>query len=87
VIERYIQKSYQTFDIGRSLIDSGNETFKMKWKPRQQLLAYWFALKPRAELPSLNLKNPKFAFAIATWKRLPVFIVRPLGPFLIRGLA
>jgi len=87
VIERYIQKGFQTFDIGRSLIGSGNETFKMKWRPRQQLLAYWFALKPRAELPSLNQKNPKFAFAIAIWKRLPAFIVRPLGPFLIRGLA
>jgi FemAB-related protein (PEP-CTERM system-associated) len=87
VIERYSQKGFQVFDIGRSLIGSGNETFKLKWKPRKQPLAYWYALKPGAELPHINQKSPRFRFAIAVWKRLPSFIVRPLGPFLIRGLA
>jgi FemAB-related protein (PEP-CTERM system-associated) len=87
VIKRYCQKGYQVFDIGRSLLGSGNETFKMKWKPRKEMLSYWYALKPDQELPALNQKNPKFAFAISTWKRLPAFIVRPLGPLLIRGLA
>jgi FemAB-related protein (PEP-CTERM system-associated) len=87
VIERYCEKGFQVFDIGRSLIGSGNETFKMKWKPRKQPLAYWYALRPGAELPHLNQQNPRFRFAIATWKRLPGFVVRPLGPFLIRGLA
>jgi FemAB-related protein (PEP-CTERM system-associated) len=87
VISRYAQRGYQVFDIGRSLIGSGNETFKMKWKPRKQLLAYWYALQPGAELPALNQKNPKFATAIWLWKRLPAFLIRPLGPFLIRGLA
>jgi|GEM_PF-478497 len=87
VIERYCQRNLQVFDIGRSLLGSGNETFKMKWKPRKEILSYWYALKPGAELPALNQKNPKFAFAIASWKRLPAFIVRRIGPFLIRGLA
>jgi FemAB-related protein (PEP-CTERM system-associated) len=86
-IERYCQKGYQVFDMGRSLLGSGNETFKLKWKPRKEMLAYWFAIKPGAQLPALNQKNPKFAFAIAAWKLLPAFIIRPFGPFLIRGLA
>lgn len=87
VIERYCQKGFQIFDIGRSLIGSGNETFKMKWKPRKEILAYWYALKPGAKIPALNQKNPKFAIAINMWKHLPAFIVRPIGPLLIRGLA
>jgi FemAB-related protein (PEP-CTERM system-associated) len=87
VIERYCQKGFQVFDIGRSLIGSGNETFKLKWKPRKQVLAYWYALKPGADLPHINQKSPRFRFAIAVWKRLPAFVVRALGPFLIRGLA
>jgi FemAB-related protein (PEP-CTERM system-associated) len=87
VIERYCQKGFQVFDIGRSLIGSGNETFKMKWRPRKEILAYWYALKPGAEIPALNQKNPKFAIAINTWKHLPAFIIRPIGPFLISGLA
>jgi FemAB-related protein (PEP-CTERM system-associated) len=87
VIERYSLKNFHTFDIGRSLLGSGNENFKMKWKPRREILCYWFALKPGGQFPGLNQKNPKFALAIATWKRLPAFIVRRIGPFLIRGLA
>ncbi|MBI5962040.1 MAG: peptidoglycan bridge formation glycyltransferase FemA/FemB family protein [Chloroflexi bacterium] len=87
VIEHGIQKGMKTFDLGRSLVGSGNEVFKMKWQPRKKLLAYWHWLAPGHELPSLNQKNPKFQLAIAVWKRLPAFIVRPLGPHLVRGLA
>jgi FemAB-related protein (PEP-CTERM system-associated) len=87
VITRYGEKGFSIFDIGRSLIGSGNETFKMKWKPRKQLLAYWYALRDGADMPELNQKNPKFKFAIGLWKQLPDFAVRPLGPMLIKGLA
>ncbi len=87
VIERAIQKGLKTFDLGRSLVGSGNEVFKVKWSPRKQLLAYWHWLAPGRELPSLNQKNPKFQLVIAIWKRLPAFIVRAIGPYLIRGLA
>lgn len=87
VIERYCRKGCKVFDLGRSLIGSGNETFKMKWKPRRQLLAYWYALMPGQALPELNQKNPKFRLAIWIWRRMPAIIVRSLGPSLIRGLA
>ncbi len=87
VIERYGVKGFKILDLGRSLIGSGNEAFKMKWKPRKQLLAYWYALINGRQLPELNQKNPKFQAAIWLWQRLPAFIVRPLGPFLIRGVA
>jgi FemAB-related protein (PEP-CTERM system-associated) len=87
VIKRYGEKDFDLFDMGRSLIGSGNETFKLKWKPRKQLLAYWYALREGEKLPEMNQKNPKFKFAIWLWKRFPDFIVQPLGPFFIKGLA
>jgi hypothetical protein len=86
-LERYCRKGFKVFDLGRSLIGSGNETFKMKWRPRKKHLAYWYALMPGGRLPELNQKNPKFQLAIQVWKRLPAFVVRPLGPLLIKGLA
>jgi FemAB-related protein (PEP-CTERM system-associated) len=86
-MQRYCQKGLIIFDLGRSLIGSGNETFKMKWRPRKKMLAYWYALMPGHQLPGLNQKNPKFQLAIRVWKRLPAFVVRPLGPLLIKGLA
>ena len=86
-MEHYGRNGFKTFDLGRSLIGSGNETFKLKWRPHKKLLAYWYTLMPGHSLPELNQKNPKFQFAISIWKRLPAFVVRPLGPFLIKGLA
>lgn len=87
VLERYCRQELKKFDLGRSLIGSGNETFKMKWRPRKEPLAYWYALMPSHQLPELNQENPKFQLAISLWKRMPAFLVRPLGPFLIKGLA
>lgn len=87
VMERYCRRGFKVFDLGRSLIGSGNETFKMKWRPRKQLLSYWYALMPGHSLPELNQKNPRFQMAIWIWKHLPLFVVRSLGPFLIKGLA
>jgi len=88
VIARYCQKGFRVFDMGRSLNGSGNETFKMKWRPRKNPLSYWHWMKPGVvDLPELNQKSPKFRAAIWTWKRLPAFVVRILGPSLIKGLA
>lgn len=86
VIEHAIQKGFSTFDLGRSLIGSGNDIFKSKWAPQKKLLSYWYWLAKGNEVPSLNQKSPKFQFAIAVWKRLPSFVVRLIGPYLIRGL-
>jgi hypothetical protein len=87
VIEHAIAKGYKTFDLGRSLIGSGNEVFKMKWAPKKQALAYWYWLAPGEHLPSINQKNPKFQAVIAIWKRLPACVVNLIGPYIIRGLA
>ena len=87
VIERYCDEGYKTFDLGRSLNGSGNEVFKMKWHPRREPLAYWYYLPKGGAIPELNQKSPKFQLAIRVWKILPSFIVRALGPALIRGIA
>ncbi len=84
---RYAQKGFGYFDMGRSLIGSGNEIFKMKWRPYKRALSYWYFLNAGKEAPELNQKSPKFRLAIWTWKRLPEFLVRFLGPSLIRGVA
>jgi FemAB-related protein (PEP-CTERM system-associated) len=86
LLEHYCQKGLQFCDMGRSLNGSGNETFKLKWRPRQAPLAYWYYLPNGGAIPELNQKSPKFRFAIWLWKRLPAFLVRKLGPSLIRGI-
>ena len=86
VLERFARKGLRLLDLGRSLNGSGNERFKMKWKPRKIPLAYWYYLPKGGNIPELNQRSPKFQFAIWTWKRLPSFAVRMIGPHLIRGI-
>jgi len=87
ILEHYCNKGMKVCDMGRSLNDSGNETFKLKWRPRKVPLAYWYNLRKGDHLPGLNQKNPKFQFAIQMWKLLPAPIVQLLGPSMIRGVA
>jgi FemAB-related protein (PEP-CTERM system-associated) len=87
LLERYCQKGMTVCDMGRSLNGSGNETYKMKWRPRKAPLAYWYYLPKGGAVPELNQKSAKFQFAIRVWKLLPSFVVRTLGPHLIRGIA
>ncbi|MEW6286731.1 MAG: GNAT family N-acetyltransferase [Chloroflexota bacterium] len=86
LLERYCQKGMTVCDMGRSLNGSGNETYKMKWRPRKAPLAYWYYLPKGGPIPELNQKSAKFQFAIRVWKLLPSFVVRALGPHLIRGI-
>jgi hypothetical protein len=43
-------------------------------------------LRTRSELPSLNVSNPKFQFAIQAWRMLPVRVTQRLGPYLARNI-
>jgi len=86
MLEHYCKKGMRICDMGRSLNGSGNEIFKMKWRPRKVPLAYWYYLPKGGEKPELNQKSPKFQLAIRVWKMLPEFVVRALGPSLIRGI-
>lgn len=87
LLEHYCQKNMTLCDMGRSLNGSGNETYKMKWRPRKAPLAYWHYLPKGGHIPELNQKSAKFQLAIRIWKLLPSFAVRTLGPYLIRGIA
>ena len=86
MLEHYCQRGLKVCDMGRSLNGSGNETFKMKWRPRKVPLAYWHYLPKGGHIPELNQKSAKFQLAIHVWKMLPAFAVRTMGPSLIRGI-
>ena len=86
LLEHYCQRGMTVCDMGRSLNGSGNETYKMKWRPRKAPLAYWYYLPKGGPVPELNQKSARFQLAIRVWKLLPAFVVRALGPQLIRGI-
>lgn len=86
VLKFAIKNQYQYFDFGRSSKGSGTFRFKQQWgaKPKQLYWHYW--LPDNVEMPRLNPDNPKFALAINVWRRIPVFITKLIGPFIVKNL-
>lgn len=68
------------FDFGRSKINSGPYHFKKLWGIEPEALTYQVRMFTGDELPDINPNNPKFAAAVAVWKKLPLPIANRLGP-------
>ena len=86
ILKLAIQHGYKNFDFGRSSKGAGTYGFKRQWgaQPKQLYWHYW--LEEGVEPPKLNPDNPKYALVINIWKRLPIFITKWIGPFIVKHL-
>ncbi len=84
MIKDACERGYSRYHLGRSTADSGAEDFKKKWNANTQQLYWYFDRPDGGAMPELNVNNPKYQAAIATWRRLPLFVTRLLGPRIAR---
>lgn len=80
VLKYACEQGYRIFDFGRSTRDSGTFRFKQQWGARPVQLEWHYWLCDGQPLPELNPQNPKFRFAIETWKQLPLPLTVLIGP-------
>jgi len=85
-IKECYKREIEFIDMGRSLVGSGNEAWKMKWRPIRYPLSYYYALSPGIQLPDISPNNPRFQLAIKLWQRMPFWLVKLVGPRLISGI-
>lgn len=86
VLRRAVEAGYRHFDFGRSKIGTGAFDFKRHWGFEPEPLFYEHRLFGRDGIPQRNPQNPKYALAIAAWKKLPLPVANRVGPILARGL-
>jgi FemAB-related protein (PEP-CTERM system-associated) len=86
VMEELCRRGISVLDLGRSLVGTGNERFKMKWGPERREIDNWFSVADGADLPHLNQANAKYDMARALWKWLPMPLHRAIGPHLMSRL-
>lgn len=77
---------FAKFDFGRSKDNSGAFKYKTTWGMKAEPLHYIRALVNATEHPNLSPNNPKYSLVINTWKKLPLWVSRAIGPFLSRYL-
>lgn len=86
VIQHAIHRGLRILDFGRSTPGEGTFLFKDQWGACAEPLCWEYRLRPGSHLPNRSPANPKFAPAIAVWKRLPVGLATMIGPHLVRSI-
>jgi lipid II:glycine glycyltransferase (peptidoglycan interpeptide bridge formation enzyme) len=86
ILESAIKQGIQTFDFGRSSIESGTLKFKKQWGAKPKQLFWYYQLDSEKPIPQLNHSNKKLRLFIQAWKKLPLFIANRLGPFIVKDL-
>lgn len=78
------ENGYRRFDFGRSKKGSGSYDFKSHWGMVERELPYEILPVRRKSIPNFSPANAAFRLPIEIWRRLPLWLTRMLGPFLIR---
>ena len=79
-------KGFKIFDFGRSRKDSGAAKFKKNMGFQPEPLHYQYFLGEKGKLPDFHPDNPKLGVYQRIWKKLPGFLVRPLGGWIFKRL-
>lgn len=86
VMEWAIENGYRTVDLGRCTRGGGTYEFKTQWNCEERPLR-WYSWSPKGSAARpLRPDNPKYAMAIAAWKKLPLGVANWLGPKIVRSI-
>ncbi len=77
---------YRVFDFGRSREGTGSYEFKRHWGFEPVPLPYQYVLLRRHTVPNVSPSNSRFRLAGKVWKRLPLPVIKALGPVITRYL-
>jgi serine/alanine adding enzyme len=81
-----IARGYGVFDFGRSTPNEGTYHFKKQWGAQESPFFWEYVMMPGATLPDRSPKSTKFAAAVATWQRLPLWLANAIGPRFVRNI-
>lgn len=84
LMERACERGIKCFDFGRSKTGTGAAKFKQHMGFESTALPYQYYMKNGNDLPDNNPMNPKYKFAIALWKRLPLGLTKWMGPGIVK---
>jgi FemAB-related protein (PEP-CTERM system-associated) len=85
LFERAIERGQQTFDFGRSTIDSNTFRFKKQWGAEPHP-AVWQYYVRRGTVGDMRPESSRYRHFIRIWQRLPVALTRLVGPTIVRGI-
>jgi FemAB-related protein (PEP-CTERM system-associated) len=85
LLERAVQRGQRVFDFGRSTVDGSTFRFKKQWGAQPAPVA-WQSYVRRGTVADLKPDSPRYQKAVRVWRRLPLWLTRCLGPWIVRGI-
>jgi len=86
IIKHYCLAGAKCFDFGRCTAGGPTHQFKKQWGPEPVELHYQYWTRPGHKLSILSPDNPKYKRRVETWKKLPFWLARLIGPHISRSL-
>ncbi|MBL8821531.1 MAG: FemAB family PEP-CTERM system-associated protein [Planctomycetia bacterium] len=83
MLKRAVERKQRVFDFGRSSPDSPTYQFKKQWGAQAEAAAWQYYLRG-GSTSDLRPDNPRFRLLINTWKKLPLWLTRWIGPPIAR---
>ncbi|MCX5660618.1 MAG: FemAB family PEP-CTERM system-associated protein [Planctomycetota bacterium] len=85
LLTRAIERGSETFDFGRSSVDSGTYRFKKQWGAQPHPTVWQYHLR-RGDIDAVRPNSPRYQRKIEAWQKLPVWVTRLVGPSIVRGI-
>ena len=85
LLERAVGRKQEVFDFGRSNEDGPTFKFK-KQSGATPFPAEWQYYLRRGTIGDMRPDNPRYGRMIRTWRRLPLWLTRAIGPRIVRGI-
>jgi len=86
VLKFAVRRGFKYFNFGRSTKDTGTYRFKQQWGAQPKQLYWHYGLVKRGGVPLLSPANPKYALMINVWKRLPIKLIKWMGPRIVKNI-
>lgn len=86
LIQYGCENGYRIYDFGRSKKGTGSFDFKKRWGMTMVDLPYQYDLVGQKNLPDTSPLNPRFAFGIRLWQKLPLPVANVIGPLISKNL-
>jgi FemAB-related protein (PEP-CTERM system-associated) len=85
LLERTIQRGQQVFDFGRSTREGNTFRFKKQWGAQPEPADWQYDVRQGG--PSdMRPDHPKYQRFIRMWQRMPLWLTRLIGPWIVRGI-
>ena len=85
-IQHACHTANQTFDFGRSTLNTGTYKFKKKWGAKPTPLIYQYFKNTAQQIQVIDANAGKYQLMVSLWKRLPLPVSRLVGSRIIRHL-